>query len=46
LSQEVNEELVEMIENEHDLLEDKANTRKFAYMVIKNSYYTKLDQGF
>ena len=46
LSDEVNDELVEMIEDESNLIETKVNSNKFAYLVIKHAYYNRLDGGF
>lgn len=43
LAEEVNDELLEMIDGEHSLIENKVSTSKFAYLVIKHTHYNKLD---
>jgi len=46
LSEEINDDLLDIIEEERSVVEEKVESNKYAYLVLKHSYYDRLDSGF
>ena len=46
LSEEINDDIIDMIEEENSLVNEKISQSKFAYLVIKHQYYGNLNSGF
>jgi hypothetical protein len=46
IAEELSPEMVQMLETENDLLEEKISTSKFAYVVLKHQYYDDLNSRF
>jgi hypothetical protein len=46
IAEELSPEMVQMLEAENDLLEEKISTSKFAYVVLKHQYYDELNSRF
>mmetsp|Transcript_37195 Transcript_37195/g.45427 ORF Transcript_37195/g.45427 Transcript_37195/m.45427 type:complete len:93 (+) Transcript_37195:446-724(+) len=46
LSDEVNDNLVDYIEEEHNTISEKLSQSKFAYLVIKSNYYSQVNEKF
>ena len=46
ISEDVSDDIVDMIEEENTIVGDKILHSKFAYMVIKHKYYDRVNKGF
>jgi hypothetical protein len=46
IAEEIGPEIVQMLEAENELLEEKISTCKFAYVVLKHQHYDDLNQRF
>ena len=46
LQEEVNDNLIEYVEDEHCQVSEKIQQSKFAYLVMKHNYYRKVNDKF
>jgi hypothetical protein len=45
LTERLNDEVIDLIEDENQKMEEKVENNKFAYLVMRHKFYDKLDQG-